>query len=35
MLFGRTPVLPTPEQALQGRPEPIFTRGGGCVPRPP
>ena len=24
MLFGRTPVLPTPEQALQGRPEPIF-----------
>ncbi|MFJ4365728.1 peptide-methionine (S)-S-oxide reductase MsrA [Streptomyces chartreusis] len=25
MLFGRTPVLPTPEQALQGRPEPIFT----------
>ncbi|RSN89365.1 peptide-methionine (S)-S-oxide reductase [Streptomyces sp. WAC 05379] len=25
MLFGRTPVLPTPEQALQGRPERIFT----------
>ncbi|NUO43572.1 MAG: peptide-methionine (S)-S-oxide reductase, partial [Streptomyces sp.] len=25
MLFGRTPVLPTPEQALKGRPEPIFT----------
>ncbi|WP_020136911.1 peptide-methionine (S)-S-oxide reductase MsrA [Streptomyces sp. 351MFTsu5.1] len=24
MLFGRTPVLPTPEQALQGRPEPVF-----------
>ncbi|MGW0186901.1 peptide-methionine (S)-S-oxide reductase MsrA [Streptomyces sp. NPDC003362] len=25
MLFGRTPVLPTPEQALRGRPEPVFT----------
>ncbi|MEV3989443.1 peptide-methionine (S)-S-oxide reductase MsrA [Streptomyces sp. NPDC049837] len=25
MLFGRTPVLPTPEQALRGRPEPGFT----------
>ncbi|MEU6809255.1 peptide-methionine (S)-S-oxide reductase MsrA [Streptomyces sp. NPDC046831] len=25
MLFGRTPVLPTPEQALKGRPEPAFT----------
>jgi peptide-methionine (S)-S-oxide reductase len=25
MLFGRTPVLPTPEQALKGRPEPLFT----------
>ncbi|MFG3495190.1 peptide-methionine (S)-S-oxide reductase MsrA [Streptomyces sp. NPDC047928] len=25
MLFGRTPVLPTPEQALKGRPEPGFT----------
>ncbi|MFD5568280.1 peptide-methionine (S)-S-oxide reductase MsrA [Streptomyces cadmiisoli] len=25
MLFGRTPVLPTPEQALKGRPAPIFT----------
>ncbi|WP_329230544.1 peptide-methionine (S)-S-oxide reductase MsrA [Streptomyces canus] len=25
MLFGRTPVLPTAEQALTGRPEPIFT----------
>jgi peptide-methionine (S)-S-oxide reductase len=25
MLFGRTPVLPTPEQALQGRPQPVFT----------
>ncbi|MFC8435266.1 peptide-methionine (S)-S-oxide reductase MsrA [Streptomyces sp. NPDC057253] len=25
MLFGRTPVLPTPEQALQGRSEPVFT----------
>ncbi|MFC8245027.1 peptide-methionine (S)-S-oxide reductase MsrA [Streptomyces chartreusis] len=24
MFFGRTPVLPTPEQALQGRAEPIF-----------
>ncbi|HLL35767.1 MAG TPA: peptide-methionine (S)-S-oxide reductase MsrA [Streptomyces sp.] len=24
MLFGRTPVLPTPEQALKGRPEPTF-----------
>ncbi len=24
MLFGRTPVLPTPEQALEGRPEPGF-----------
>ncbi|MFC8346357.1 peptide-methionine (S)-S-oxide reductase MsrA [Streptomyces sp. NPDC057280] len=24
MLFGRTPVLPTAEQALQGRPEPLF-----------
>ncbi|MBT1095354.1 peptide-methionine (S)-S-oxide reductase MsrA [Streptomyces sp. Tu102] len=28
MLFGRTPVLPTPEQSLQGRPEPIFTVPG-------
>jgi peptide-methionine (S)-S-oxide reductase len=25
MLFGRTPVLPTPEQALKGRPDPAFT----------
>jgi peptide-methionine (S)-S-oxide reductase len=25
MLFGRTPVLPTPEQALKGRAEPMFT----------
>ncbi|MEV7342825.1 peptide-methionine (S)-S-oxide reductase MsrA [Streptomyces sp. NPDC093544] len=25
MLFGRTPVLPTPEQALKGRSEPFFT----------
>ncbi|MEU0211485.1 peptide-methionine (S)-S-oxide reductase MsrA [Streptomyces canus] len=25
MLFGRTPALPTPEQALTGRPEPMFT----------
>ncbi|MFF8830408.1 peptide-methionine (S)-S-oxide reductase MsrA [Streptomyces sp. NPDC015131] len=25
MLFGRTPVLPTPDQALPGRPEPGFT----------
>jgi peptide-methionine (S)-S-oxide reductase len=25
MLFGRTPALPTPEQALRGRPEPAFT----------
>ncbi|MGI5481010.1 peptide-methionine (S)-S-oxide reductase MsrA [Streptomyces lavendofoliae] len=25
MLFGRTPVLPTPDQALRGRPEPDFT----------
>jgi peptide-methionine (S)-S-oxide reductase len=25
MLFGRTPVLPTPEQALKGRPAPDFT----------
>ncbi|MCX5361115.1 peptide-methionine (S)-S-oxide reductase MsrA [Streptomyces sp. NBC_00124] len=25
MLFGRTPVLPTPEQALKGRPAPVFT----------
>ncbi|RFU83137.1 peptide-methionine (S)-S-oxide reductase MsrA [Streptomyces triticagri] len=25
MLFGRTPVLPTPEEALRGRPEPAFT----------
>ncbi|MFJ8649821.1 peptide-methionine (S)-S-oxide reductase MsrA [Streptomyces sp. NPDC093546] len=25
MLFGRTPVLPTPDQALPGRPEPEFT----------
>ncbi|QIJ64417.1 peptide-methionine (S)-S-oxide reductase MsrA [Streptomyces sp. JB150] len=25
MLFGRTPVLPTPEQALTGRPEPAYT----------
>ncbi|QGV78863.1 peptide-methionine (S)-S-oxide reductase MsrA [Streptomyces ficellus] len=25
MLFGRTPVLPTPDQALRGRPEPGFT----------
>ncbi|MFC4499839.1 MULTISPECIES: peptide-methionine (S)-S-oxide reductase MsrA [Streptomyces] len=25
MLFGRTPVLITPEQALEGRPEPVFT----------
>jgi peptide-methionine (S)-S-oxide reductase len=25
MLIGRTPVLPTPEQALQGRPEPTYT----------
>jgi peptide-methionine (S)-S-oxide reductase len=25
MLFGRTPVLPTAEQALTGRPEPMFT----------
>ncbi|GAA2242356.1 peptide methionine sulfoxide reductase MsrA [Streptomyces ruber] len=25
MLFGRTPVLPTPEQALKGRPEPLYT----------
>jgi peptide-methionine (S)-S-oxide reductase len=25
MLFGRTPVLPTPEQALQGRSKPAFT----------
>ncbi|WP_217241320.1 peptide-methionine (S)-S-oxide reductase MsrA [Streptomyces sp. AC555_RSS877] len=25
MLFGRTPVLPTPEQALQGRSEPTFS----------
>ncbi|PWI20720.1 peptide-methionine (S)-S-oxide reductase [Streptomyces sp. Act143] len=25
MLSGRTPVLPTAEQALKGRPEPIFT----------
>ncbi|MER5429769.1 peptide-methionine (S)-S-oxide reductase MsrA [Streptomyces sp. NPDC002588] len=25
MLFGRTPFLPTAEQALQGRPEPVFT----------
>ncbi|MFF8842626.1 peptide-methionine (S)-S-oxide reductase MsrA [Streptomyces sp. NPDC015127] len=24
MLFGRTPVLPTPEQALKGRPDPAF-----------
>ncbi|MFG3504437.1 peptide-methionine (S)-S-oxide reductase MsrA [Streptomyces sp. NPDC047821] len=24
MLFGRTPVLPTPDQALRGRPEPGF-----------
>ncbi|MEU6057404.1 peptide-methionine (S)-S-oxide reductase MsrA [Streptomyces sp. NPDC047097] len=24
MLFGRTPVLPTPDQALRGRPEPAF-----------
>ncbi|MDQ0992732.1 peptide-methionine (S)-S-oxide reductase MsrA [Streptomyces sp. V3I7] len=24
MLFGRTPQLPTPEQALKGRPEPAF-----------
>ncbi|GGY91319.1 peptide-methionine (S)-S-oxide reductase MsrA [Streptomyces poonensis] len=25
MLFGRTPVLPSPEQALKGRPEPAYT----------
>ncbi|MFI6439073.1 peptide-methionine (S)-S-oxide reductase MsrA [Streptomyces sp. NPDC050759] len=25
MLFGHTPVLPIPEQALEGRPEPIFS----------
>lgn len=25
MLFGRTPGLPTPEQALQGRPQPVFS----------
>ncbi|MFD3836159.1 peptide-methionine (S)-S-oxide reductase MsrA [Streptomyces sp. NPDC058642] len=25
MLFGRTPVLPTAEQALKGRPAPVFT----------
>ncbi|MER6181299.1 peptide-methionine (S)-S-oxide reductase MsrA [Streptomyces sp. NPDC001652] len=25
MLFGRTPVLPTAEQALKGRPTPVFT----------
>ncbi|MFD5630979.1 peptide-methionine (S)-S-oxide reductase MsrA [Streptomyces sp. NPDC127072] len=25
MLFGRTPVLPTPEQALRGRSEPFYT----------
>ncbi|MEV5724781.1 MULTISPECIES: peptide-methionine (S)-S-oxide reductase MsrA [Streptomyces] len=25
MLFSRTPTLPTPEQALKGRPEPSFT----------
>ncbi|QKW11106.1 peptide-methionine (S)-S-oxide reductase MsrA [Streptomyces sp. NA04227] len=25
MLFGRTPVLPTPDQALKGRPEPTYT----------
>ncbi|MFF2652040.1 peptide-methionine (S)-S-oxide reductase MsrA [Streptomyces sp. NPDC058045] len=24
MIFGRTPVLPTPDQALRGRPEPAF-----------
>ncbi|MDG4857781.1 peptide-methionine (S)-S-oxide reductase MsrA [Streptomyces sp. T-3] len=25
MLFGRTPVLPTPEEALSGRPEPAYS----------
>ncbi|MFV0128101.1 peptide-methionine (S)-S-oxide reductase MsrA [Streptomyces sp. HMX112] len=25
MLFGRTPILPSPEEALKGRPEPEFT----------